>query len=274
MSGGHTHRFYVHGHSPVHALAPEAKVLATVLFVFVVVATPREAFWAFGAYAALIAGAALVAHIPLRHLATRLLVELPFLAFAFFLPFVGRGPQVEVLGVSLSEAGLWGMWNIVIKGTLGVAATVVLAATTSVPELIGALDRLRVPSILVQITSFMVRYLDVVGDDMRRMRIARESRGSDPRWRHHAIAVARTGGSLFVRTFERGERVHMAMLARGYDGRFAVAATPVAGSTDWVVAGLAPVVGGSSVPGGPADQQLTRNRGTPVGTGCRGDMSR
>ena len=61
------------------------------------------------------------------------------------------------------------------------------------------------------------------------MRIARESRGRDPRWRYQAIAVARTGGSLFVRTYERGERVHMAMLARGYDGRFAVAATPVGG---------------------------------------------
>ena len=70
---------------------------------------------------------------PLLSVAQRLVIEVPFLLFAVLLPIVGREPRVDVLGVSLSEAGLWAAWNIVIKGTIGVAATVVLASTTSDP---------------------------------------------------------------------------------------------------------------------------------------------
>ena len=51
-----------------------------------------------------------------------------------------------MLGLSLSEAGLWAAWNIVAKGTLGVAATVVMASTTSIPHILHGLERLRVPA--------------------------------------------------------------------------------------------------------------------------------
>lgn len=219
MSGGHSHLLFSHTESGLHRLAPESKVAATFLFVCAVVATPRESFWAFGVDAGLLIAVSLVARVPLWRLAKRLVIELPFLAFAFFLPFLGRGPRVEVWFLSLSESGLWGAWNILIKGALGVAATSLLGATTTVPELVGALERLRVPRVLVAIVGFMVRYMDVVTDEMRRMRVARLSRGHDPRWIWQAQAIAKSAGALFVRSYERGERVHLAMLSRGYDGR-------------------------------------------------------
>jgi cobalt/nickel transport system permease protein len=65
---------------------------------------------------------------------------------------------------------------------------------------------------------FMVRYLDVVTQEMRRMRIARESRGFDGRDVRHWPVLARSAGALFIRSYERGERVHLAMLSRGYTG--------------------------------------------------------
>jgi cobalt/nickel transport system permease protein len=110
------------------------------------------------------------------------------------------------------------MWAILAKGTLGVAASIVLAATTPVSELLRGLERLRVPTLFVSISGFMVRYSDVLLDDLRRMRIARLSRGHDPRWLWQSRAIGATVGTLFVRSFERGERVHIAMLSRGYDG--------------------------------------------------------
>jgi cobalt/nickel transport system permease protein len=70
----------------------------------------------------------------------------------------------------------------------------------------------------VQIIGFMIRYLDVVTDEMRRMRIARESRGFSGRGLHAWPVYARTAGALFIRSYERGERVHLAMLSRGYTG--------------------------------------------------------
>jgi cobalt/nickel transport system permease protein len=215
---GQIRPLYVDTPSPVHTLAPAAKLCATGLFVVIVVLTPREAVWAFVAYGTLVAAGAVAARVPLGHVARRLVFELPFVVFAVFLPFIGRGPRTDVLGVSLSVEGLWAAWNIVAKGTIGVAATTVLAATTTVPEILRGLDRLHAPHTLTAVMGFMIRYGAVIGDELRRMRVARLSRDHDPRWIWQARAVAASSGALFIRAFERGERVHAAMLARGYDG--------------------------------------------------------
>lgn len=241
---GHRHVFFVHTDSGVHRLAPECKLVATVLFVFAVVATPREAFWAFALDATILLTVAVIARVPLRKLARRLVLEVPFLAFAVFLPLVGHGPHVEVGVLTLSEPGLWGAWNIVVKGTLGVAATSLLTATTTVPELLTALERLRVPRAVVGIASFMLRYGQLLGDDLRRMRIARVSRGDDPRWLWQVAGIARTAGALFVRSYERGERVYVAMLARGYGFGPPEREDVSTPRRSWVTALTAPVAAG------------------------------
>lgn len=203
---------------PLHPLGPQHKVAATVLFVVAVVATPREQAWAFGVHALVVAAVAALGRVPIVTLVRRVAIEAPFVAFACLLPFVGHGPRIDVVGVDLSRAGLWAAWAIVAKGTLGVAATALLASTTPVPKILAGMERLRVPILLVAIMGFMVRYGEVLADEMRRMRIARESRGHDPRWIWHARAVATSAGALFVRSYERGERVFVAMQSRGYDG--------------------------------------------------------
>ena len=241
---GHSHVFFVHTDSGVHRLAPECKLVATVLFVFAVVATPREAFWAFALDAGILITIALVARVPLGKWARRMAIEVPFLAFAVFLPLVGHAPFVRVWFLELSEPGLWGAWNIVVKGTLGVAATSLLTATTTVPELLHAMQRLRVPRALVGIASFMLRYGQVLTDDLRRMRIARVSRGDDPRWLWHVAGIARTAGALFVRSYERGERVYVAMLARGYGFAEEETETGRAPRRSWLTALSVPVAAG------------------------------
>lgn len=185
MGAGHAHQLYRQGHSPVHTLPPHCKLAAVLCFVLVVVATPREAVWAFGLYAALLAAVAALARVPAGFLLRRMLIEVPFVAFAFLMPFVVPGDQVSFLGLSLSVPGLWGAWNVLAKGTLGVAASVLLASTTELRALLLGLRRLKLPSMLVQIASFMIRYGDVIGDELRRMSIARRSRGFEARGVRH-----------------------------------------------------------------------------------------
>ena len=48
---------------------------------------------------------------------------------------------------------------------------------------------------------------------------ARDARGYRPRTMFGAGAVGRVASALFLRTHARGERVYLAMLSRGYDGR-------------------------------------------------------
>ena len=233
MGGGHRH-LLAHREGPLHRLAPQCKLLATVLFVVAVVATPKEQFWAFGVLAGLVVLAAVVGRLRLSLVARRLVIEVPFLLFAVLLPVLGRDPSVDVLGLQLSQPGLWAAWNIVAKGTIGVAASIVLASTTSVPHVLLGLERLRVPRQLVAITGFMVRYGDVIGGELRRMRIARESRGAASNRLGHARAVATSAGALFVRSYERGERVYLAMASRGYVGSMPLRST-TATPGSWIV---------------------------------------
>jgi cobalt/nickel transport system permease protein len=233
MSGGHAQRLYRPGGSVLHRLRPQCKLLAAFLFVVAVVATPREAFWAFGVYAAALAGLAAAARVPAGFIAKRLVIEAPFVAFALFLPLVAQGPRITVLGVSLAEAGLWGAWNILAKATLGMATMILLAATTGLPELLRGLERLRLPPTITQIAAFMVRYLDVVAGQLARMHVARVSRGYRPRWLWEARAVAATAGTLFIRSYERGERVYLAMVSRGYRGAMPALAEATAPRAQW-----------------------------------------
>ena len=194
------------------------KILALLGFVLLVVATPKDWFGAYAAYLLVIAAVVAISGVPPTYILRRLVVEVPFVVFALLIPFIATGPRTEMLGLSVSEPGLLSAWGLLAKGTLGVLASLTLAATTEPRLLLAGLERLHLPALLVQIMGFMVRYLDVVSEEVRRMRIARESRGFDARDVRHWPVLARSAGALFIRSYERGERVHLAMLSRGYTG--------------------------------------------------------
>ena len=89
----------------------------------------------------------MIGRVPLLGVARRLVIEVPFLLFAVLLPFVGRAAaRRRARPAACPRPGLWAAWNIVVKGTLGVAATVVMASTTSIPHILAGLERLRVPA--------------------------------------------------------------------------------------------------------------------------------
>jgi cobalt/nickel transport system permease protein len=240
LSGGHAHGLFIHRNSLLHRLPPQCKVLAALSFVFVVVATPREAFWAYAAYAALLLVAAGVGRVPIGFIARRLVIEAPFLFFAFFLPLIGGGERVEVLGIPLAVEGLWAAWIIVAKATLGLCATLIVAATTPVAEILHGLEHLRMPRIITAIAGFMIRYTDVITGEMQRMKTAREARGYDPRFLWQARALTATAGTLFIRSYERGERVYLAMLSRGFTGSLPLTAHNAAVPRQWAIALLLP----------------------------------
>ncbi|HEX9998889.1 MAG TPA: cobalt ECF transporter T component CbiQ [Actinoplanes sp.] len=241
MGAGHAHPLHLEAGSPVHRLAPEVKILSVLLFTIVVVVTPRTEFAAFAGYAVLLSVVTLVAQVPPGWLAKRATIELPFVLLAVVLPFAGHGPRIDWWGLSLSVDGLYGAWNIFAKGTLGVVASLLLAATTTMRDLILGLDRLRCPTAFTQIATFMLRYLDVLADDARRMRIARLARGYDPRFLWQAKAFAVGIGSLFLRAYERGERVYLAMVSRGYTGRLPRLTDDRAPTAQWAAAAVLPV---------------------------------
>jgi cobalt/nickel transport system permease protein len=200
-------------------LPAHVKTVGLLIFVLAVVSIPRQAFWAHALAACLLLGVMILAELPAGFVARRMLIEVPILVFALLLPFFGRGETTQVLGMTFSVEGLWGAWTILAKATLGLGSSIVLSATTNVPDLIRALERLHVPSVITAIAGFMVRYLDIVAGEFSRRRVAMASRGYEPRWFWQTRPLAQSVGSLFIRSFERGERIHHAMVARGFSGR-------------------------------------------------------
>ncbi len=236
MGVGHAHALYVHEHSPIHDLAPETKVAAVLLFVLSVAVTPGQAVWAFALYTTIAVGVLWLSRIPLRFLTLRLAGILPFILFAFFIPFIGSGERIDFLWFTVSVDGAWAAWGIVAKATLGATASILLVATTEVPGILRGLAKLKVPVIVVTIAGFMIRYLELIVDEVQRMRQAMASRAYEPRWMGHVRPIATGAGSLFIRSYERGERVHSAMVSRGYDGTMPVLSDVRLSGLDWAKA--------------------------------------
>lgn len=134
--------------------------------------------------------------------------------------------ELGPLALTVSGEGLRMFTTIALKSWVSVQAALLLAFTTPFHELVDALRELRMPRILVAIIGFMYRYLGVMSDEASRMMRARAARSADPdgrgggsiRWR--AAVVGNMVGSLFLRSYERSERIYGAMQARGFDGEF------------------------------------------------------
>jgi cobalt/nickel transport system permease protein len=192
--------------------------VAVLAFIVVSVATPITFWPAFIAYFVAIFAVSLVAKIPTFTLLTRALIEIPFIFFAILMPFFGTGERFEIGPLNLYRESLLAAAGIVVKGTLGVLSAVVLSTSTTARELLRGLEKLKLPKLMVQIAAFMLRYVNVINDEMTRMKIARESRGFIATGLKDWKVIATAASALFIRSYERGERVHLAMLSRGYTG--------------------------------------------------------
>jgi cobalt/nickel transport system permease protein len=192
--------------------------MAVLSFIIVSAATPITQWQAFIAYFAAIFIVSLVAKIPTPTLLKRSLIEIPFILFAILMPFFGTGERFEVGPFNLYRESLLAAAGIVAKGTLGVLSAVVLSTSTTARELLRGLEKLHLPKLMVQIAAFMLRYVNVISDEMERMKVARESRGFIATGLKDWKVIAIAASALFIRSYERGERVHLAMLSRGYSG--------------------------------------------------------
>jgi cobalt/nickel transport system permease protein len=253
MSGGHGHEVDPAAplDGPIERLAPEAKVVGAVAFLLVVVATPVPATTAWLVEAAVLGALAVAALLPVRVVARRLVFEVPFVALAVALVVFGTGPRVSVAGLWLSEPGLTAAWTILARATAGVLVASILAATTSPAELLAALTRLHLPRLLCTLAATAVRYLAVLRAELDRLRLAQELRRPDG-GRLRPGEVAGVGAALFVRAYERGERVHLARAARGVGPGTAEVddgAVPRAGRRDWLVSLAPAAVAGAAVLG-------------------------
>lgn len=175
----------------------------------IVVATPIQNYIAFIAYFSLVFALILMAKLPILRSLKRTTIEIPFIFFAILMPFVS--PDKEAAKIAAI--------SIIAKATIGTLLAIILSGTTPAREILRGFETLRMPALIVQIASFMLRYLNVINDEMERMTVARAARGFEPKGIRDWKFLAAAAGALFIRSYERGERVHLSMISRGYDGK-------------------------------------------------------
>ena len=105
------------------------------------------------------------------------------------------------------------------------------------------MTRLKVPAVFTSIAGFMIRYLGLIVDEIGRMRVAMTSRGYDPRWLWQAKPIAQSAGAMFIRSYERGERVHDAMVARGFRGEMPQLRRRDPTPQEWLLGATLPLLG-------------------------------
>jgi cobalt/nickel transport system permease protein len=220
--------------SPVHRLDPRAKLVAFAAITFAAVsATLGEwQLWVLCA-GALVAIAATARIEPIEIWRRGRFLLLLVLAVGAVVPLVRSGGEAWALGpLTIHQAGLETFAGVAAKSAIGIASAVLLIATTSFPSTLQGLDAMRAPRLLTLIAGLMYRYLFVIADEVDRTRSALAARAYRPRHALQAAALGRAAASLFLRSYSRGERVHLAMLARGFDGRMPQARELALGGAD------------------------------------------
>jgi cobalt/nickel transport system permease protein len=248
---------YQKGESLIHRLDPRVKVVVTVLFILSNVLLPDGAWLAFVLAWGLVLLTSALAGLGLGYAIKRSFVALPFALAAITVMFNMPGQplfawQLGPWHLVATDAGVIRFASIVIRTWLSVQMAILLTATTRFPDLLHALHHLRVPALLVAIISFMYRYLFVITDEAMRLMRAREARSARPAkyplratggqrsritWR--ARVTGNMVGQLFLRSYERSDRVYSAMLARGYSGQFLTINPHVMCASDWMVGAVA-----------------------------------
>jgi cobalt/nickel transport system permease protein len=214
---------FVRGDSALHRLDPRVKVTGAAAFALVA-ALARDLH---ALVPALIAAAGLAAwaRLELRALARRLLLVNGFFALLWlFLPFTYPGETLFAVGpLSASRAGLRFTLILTLRANAIVLSSIALLGTTTVFNLVHALQHLHLPAKLVHIFFFCYRYIDVIQREYLRLRQAMRIRGFRPRTNLHTYrAYAYLVGMLLVRSYERSGRIYQAMLCRGFKGDFPV----------------------------------------------------
>jgi len=207
--------------SPLSTLDARAKILGGLVLIIAIVASPPLALPEFALVLALFAALIALGRLPVLRVIARSALVLPFAGtIALLSPLQASAGSLNTGGLFGPETavGWLAAYAILSKAWLSTLTVVLVSATTPVPEFLGALRWLRVPDVLVMLLAFIYRYASVLGRQLHALRVSVASRAPTLRGLGLVRLSGNLAGAMVVRAYERGERIHAAMLARGFDG--------------------------------------------------------
>lgn len=207
------------GDSVLHRLDPRVKLLAAFGFILTVVSFDRYELSGLLPFFFIPLVVCAMAGLPAWLVVRKALLVLPFaLLIGAANPLLDQTVQLQ-----LGTVGISGGWlsfaSIVVRALLSAVAAILLVAVTGIPAVGCALGRLGAPQALVVQLLFMYRYLFVLAEEAAHASRSRTLRSFGRRGMGLAPFAAMVA-HLLLRSWERAERIHCAMLARGFTGQF------------------------------------------------------
>ena len=236
--------------SPVHSLDARVKIIIAFAAIIAIVAVPYSTvIYTVGAvfflFVALLWAASGLS--PLVYF-KRLAIILPFGLFLVIFQIFFKNPYYETFttlatlpfGIEVYAESVQFASILLVKFLVSVSFIILLSSTTRTQDLLEGAGRLGLPAEFTLVLGMMLRYLYVFGYMIRKMTQSLETRCFDPfdralPYRYRLEKVAYAVGTLFLRSYEQGERTYTAMLCRGYgrESHLYIAKKPLAGR-DWV----------------------------------------
>jgi cobalt/nickel transport system permease protein len=219
------HEFLDHhrsGNSIIHRADPRLKLIMLIIFILIVVITPYHHRLYFLFLASIPVMLALISRISVLHFLSKLLKVYPMIFFiSFLIPFFpSNNDHAFHFGmIKIYQSGLDKFISINIKSILSIFMSIILTTTTSFDMLLKGMEKLFIPKIFILILSFMYRFIFLLIDEIERMFTAYKSRYIKLPFWHRLNILSQQIVVLFIRTYERGERVYQAMDARGFSGK-------------------------------------------------------
>jgi cobalt/nickel transport system permease protein len=250
--------------SLIHQLDPRVKFVLALAFILATALTPPGAWPIYILLFSLVLSFEILSEVGVGAILRRSTLALPFVLAALPVIITAKGLPLLSLPigpwtVTVTLEGVERFASVATKSWLSVQMAIVLAASTPFPDLLLAMRAIKIPRLLVAIIGLMWRYLFVLVDEALRLMRARQARSGHPAtsgtraggsiaWR--ARVTGGMAGNLFVRSFERADRIYAAMASRGYDGEVRVLTVSPITRAQWSVLGAGLIVLALLVVGG------------------------
>lgn len=191
--------------SLLHSWDPGIKTFLALFFVLVVTLTPPKNFSFLVIYFLILILLFVLSRLPFGYLFFRYLLIVPVILSSVILVFF--------------RAGIFGGLFYFFKSFLCVGFLLWLSSTTPFPKFLKVLEKLGLPAVFIAILSFMYRYFFILEDELMRIQQALAARTFKPVKVLIFKSLTNFLGLFFIRSYERAERIYLAMLSRGYNGR-------------------------------------------------------
>ncbi|MDD2262927.1 cobalt ECF transporter T component CbiQ [Methanoculleus sp. UBA303] len=168
-----------------------------------------------------------LARIPVRFYARLLLIPVSFavmsIAVVLFIT-AGGAVLLEVPGLPLAITADGVNLAVLLLARVfgGMCSLYFIALTTPMTEVFDILRRLRVPTVFIDLAMLTYRFIFILIEEAGQIYRSQVMRLGYGRFRESVQSFGMLSGALFLRTWESGEALVLAMDARCYDGRLCI----------------------------------------------------